>query len=345
MIKTKLDLSRMSKERPLPTPNLPRGKDGDGPHYSTWLLIRSNAGDTGSRPLLPGSVFWESPDVWTVGSLGVNRPVVNETTQVFARVTNRGMAPATPVTIKYWWADPSVAITQDPTKLIGEITGALIPANSSLVFQCPSDWVPIEANSGHECIIVEAFIPWFEGLTDPMRPAADRHVGQKNEHLLAILPGQSFQFQLEAHNFANAKRQVAIEAHPGILPRNFNQRFGDPDMWKTGLLDPMFALPLEIKIDSKPMRVSSIVPRLRRQERIGEGASPTSPLARATQSFRPGEVRLVTITGTLPPAAQLGEVHVIRIFQKIGEAIAGGYTLYITQRSQDRTARSSGQFA
>ena len=101
-----------------------------------------------------------------------------------------------------------------PTNLIGQITGATIPSNNSVVFQCPNDWVPIEVNGGHECLVVEASIPVFDPLTDPMQPVDDRHVGQKNEQLLTLPAGQSFKFKLSAHNFTAADQQVVVEARP-----------------------------------------------------------------------------------------------------------------------------------
>jgi hypothetical protein len=48
------------------------------------------------------------------------------------------------------------------------------------------------------------------------------------------------------------------------------------------------------------------------------------------QRFRPGEVRTVTIAGALPLNALPGEVYVIRIVQRIGQVVSGGYTLYVT---------------
>ncbi len=326
--------------RTLPNPGVPRGKDdgnGRGPHYTPWLLLRYQNGDTGDRPLPPGTVFWESPDIWTQGSQGINQPVVNQATQVFARVTNLGMEDATGVTIQYWWENPSIAFVQSPTNLIGQITGATIPSNNSVVFQCPNDWVPIEVNDGHECLVVEASIPVFDPLTDPMQPVDDRHVGQKNEQLLTLQAGQSFKFNLSAHNFTAADQQVVVEARPGVIPRNFAQRFGTPGMWRTEFLDPTLPLAVEIHVDAKPVRTAA--PAERATRRLAE---PRRTLdigclgpaqASAAQLFGPREVRNVTITGALPHSARFGEVYVVRIIQRIGQVVAGGYTLYITLKA------------
>jgi hypothetical protein len=321
-------------DRPMPDPQMPRGKDGE-PHYTTWLVIRYQGGDTGGRPLAPGAVFWESPDVWTQGSQGTNQPVVNEPTQVFARVTNLGMQDATGVTIKYWWADPSVAIVEDPTKLIGEITNAAIPSNNSLVFQCPTDWIPIEVNNGHECLVAEAYIPVFDGLTDPMHPVGDRHVGQKNEQLITLQPGQQLHFPVLAHNFARTEQQVTVEVHPGLLPRDFARRFGRPGMWSHPLFDPIRPMAVELHVERRRLRLAEpserAAARLTHAGRQGGASCLGAPLTRSTASFQPHEVRRVTLSGALPPSAQPGEVYAMRIIQRIGDVVAGGYTLYVTR--------------
>jgi hypothetical protein len=165
-------------------------------------------------------------------------------------------------------------------------------------------------------------------------------VGQKNEQLVTLQPGQSFQFHLDAQNFTAVERQVVIEAHRGLIPGNIAQRFGIPEMWSMELLDPMLPLPIEIHVDAKPARTAAHSERAaRRLTHPGRSAqidSLTPPQASAKQLFRPGEVRRVTIKGTLPPSAQLGEVYVIRIFQRIGEVVVGGYTLYIALGDSNR---------
>jgi hypothetical protein len=247
------------------------------------------------------------------------------------------MEDATGVTIQYWWENPSVAIVQDPTNLIGQISGATIPSNNSVVFQCPNNWVPIEVNNGHECLIVQAFIQVFDPLTDPMQAADDRHVGQKNEQLLSLPAGQICHFHVIARNFTAARQRVVIEARPGLIPRNFAQLFGNPAMWNSELLDPMRPLPVKIDIGAKSGRTAP--PSERHTRRLSDTRRGLDlgclgpPLASAEEHFRAGEARDVTITGKLPPSARLGEIYVIRIIERIGQIVVGGYTLYITLKA------------
>jgi len=320
--------------RPIPDPRPPE-KNG-GPHYTPWLIVRAQAGDTGGRPLAPGTVFWESPDVWTLGSLGINQPVAGEPTQVFARVTNLGLADANGVTIQYWWANPSIAITPASVHPIGLLTGITIPAQNSMVFQSPTDWTPIQVNNGHECLIVQAFIPVIDPLTDPMHPTGDRHVGQKNEQLVMLAQSQRFEFKLEARNFTAQEQQVAVEVRQGLIPRNFAGRFGGARHLPARLLDPAISIPVEIAIGAQPAGTTATTTegtayKAPDAAAVAPGIDCRGPAqARQTQLFRPAEVRPVVIAGALPPNASPGEVYVIRISQSVGQVLAGGYTLYLT---------------
>jgi len=317
--------------RPMPHPRPPE-KNG-GPHYTPWLVVRYQAGDTGGRPLAPGTVFWESPDVWSQGSKGINEPVVNEPTQVFARVTNLGMEDSTNATIQYWWANPSIAISEATATPIGTLTGQTIPAQNSVVFQSPTDWVPNEVNNGHECLIAQAFDPLFDPLTDPMQPTADRHVGQKNEQLVTLSPGMMFHFPLEARNFTLEDQHVEVEVRRGLIPRDFAQRFGSPRQWPAELLDPALPLPVELDIEAEP--IGTVAPSARAAARLQGAAAPAvnclgPAQARERRLLRAGEARQVTITGALPPSAVPGEIYVVRITQTIGQVVVGGYTLFVT---------------
>jgi hypothetical protein len=169
-------------------PKLPefRQPRDDGTHYTTWLVVGYQAGDDGTRPLQGGTVFWESPNVWVVSSAGVNQPVPGEANTVFARVANLGLQDATGVYVRFWWADPSLAITEANAHQINpqNLPAVSVPSLSSVVVQCPDPWIPIFENNGHECLFAEAYIPGFDELNAPLDPVDDRHVGQKNEQLI-----------------------------------------------------------------------------------------------------------------------------------------------------------------
>ncbi len=323
--------SKGDPNRPLPNPRPPGQSDGNGdgkgPHYTPWLVVRYGSGDDGSRSLSPGTVFWESPDVWTMGSMGINQPVAGEATQVFARVTNLGLSDAIGATIQWVWANPSIAINPGTVHPIGILTGQTIPAQNSLIFQCPTDWTPVVENNGHECLIAQAFVPVFDPLTNPDDPVDDRHVGQKNEQLITLAQGQSFHFTVEARNAARVAEQVVVEVRRGVIPLNLPTRFGRPGLVPAQLLEPTVLLPFELSAGAAP-------PIRPTAERLAATNCLSPALATSTQYLKPGEVQKIALAGQLPPTALPGEVHVIRISQRVGQVVVGGYTLYVTLKTQ-----------
>lgn len=303
--------------------------NGNGQHYTPWLLIRYQAGDTGTRPVPPGATWWESPDVWTqqVSGGAINQPVAGQPSMVFTNISNLGMEDADNVSVQYWWANPSIAITEATATLIATQTVS-IPANNVGTFQSPTNWVPIEVNSGHECLIVQCSLPVLDPLTDPMQPADDRHVGQKNEQLVLLQQGQMFHFRLQALNFTQNEADIFVEMRSGLVPRDLAQRFAGRGLWKGEILDAP-ALPVQIEISRDAERQFKGTQRL--LSRLGNALDCLGPaLVSRSQVFLPGELRDVEITGTLPVTAKPGEVYVVRIYERIGEAITGGYTLYVT---------------
>jgi hypothetical protein len=140
--------------------------------YSPWLVVRYAPGDIGDRPLTSGAVFWESPDVWVVSSLGINQPVPGEANQVYARVTNYGLQQANGVVVKFWWVNPSLAISEADAHPIG-IAFVNIASLRTAVVPCPVPWVPIEQNGGHRA-------PGRALCQHPRAPATDQGRGKRD---------------------------------------------------------------------------------------------------------------------------------------------------------------------
>jgi hypothetical protein len=177
-----------------------------------------------------------------------------------------------------------------------------------------------------------------------LHPPTDRHVGQKNLALVLLPQQRSFQFHLEAFNFTAERQHVIVEARRGTIPRDFASRFAGKTPWPKELLDPVRALPVEIEVAREFLR---IVPGSRAgrsgafTETRGKGLNLKNrclgpALATEINVFHPGEIRRVTVTGELPATARPGEIHVIRITQRIGQVLTGGYTLYVTLDTQGK---------
>jgi hypothetical protein len=304
-------------------------------HYTPWLFIRYAAGDEGARPLPGGTVFWESPDVWVQSSLGINQPVVGEGNQVFARVTNFGLQYATGVMVKFWWADPSLAITETTANLIG-IGWADIPSGWSVAVPCPTPWFPVEENGGHECLIAEAYIPVYDPLTAPMDPVDDRHVGQKNEQLVTLRKGQSFKISLHAANVFGLGQSLTFEVQAvrlGTIPPSLAAR----RQLTVALLPPTTVLPLSLQLSTAapvftgPSTVfAGRLLALAQQEVAGTAVEcAASAQISHTAQFAPWETRALEIAGQVPSSAQAGQTYVFRVVQRVGSLITGGYTINV----------------
>jgi hypothetical protein len=171
--------------------------------YLPYLVIRAFGGDHGARAIsLP---WWESPDIFIAPNLAADSAPPAPTTRaglaqagapntLWTHVWNLGRAPVYNARVEFYWCDPTVGISSDPSNLIGVAhvdLGDRDSGHAHTLVKCPTSWVPTFLNGGHECLIVRCFEP----LTDPLGPdpwAAwdDRHVGQRNIHVVdAASPG------------------------------------------------------------------------------------------------------------------------------------------------------------
>ncbi|MBS1530377.1 MAG: hypothetical protein JSU01_08730 [Bacteroidetes bacterium] len=316
-------------------PPLNFGQKRETRHYTPWLVVRANYGDFGARPLAPGTVFWESPDVWVESSLGVNQPVVGEQNTVYARVSNYGFQLATAVMVKFWWADPSLAITESTAHLIG-VAYANVPSGWSVDVKCPNPWVPVEVNGGHECLIAEAFIPASDPLSAPMDPTDDRHVGQKNEQLVMLKKGMPFSIKVKAINVTNEARDLRISVqtlkaetiHPLVqlraanLPANLT-----PAQANLGFGASFVEGTANFVVESVRFAEHVLLRGLRELEELLDGEDHNTFHHQAR--FGPLESRTLEVTGKVPNDAQPGQTFLFRIVQRIGKAVTGGYTVHV----------------
>ncbi len=317
-------------------PPLNFGKQRETRHYTPWLVIRDNYGDFGARPLAPGTVFWESPDVWVESSAGINQPVPGENNTVYARISNYGFQFATAVQVKFWWADPSLAITETNAHLIG-IAYANVPSGWSVNVKCPNPWVPTVVNGGHECLVAEAFIPGSDPLTAPMDPVDDRHVGQKNEQLILLKKGMSFSLNVKAINIFNEAKELRFDVqtlrvqniHPLVQMRAANLP-GNLTPAHANLGFGINALEGTAKFMAESLRFAErlLARALHEVEELLEGEEAHGRVTHKA-GFGPLESRTLAITGKVPDNAEAGQTFMFRIVQRIGKAVTGGYTVHV----------------
>ncbi len=298
-------------------------EDRDGKHYTPWLVVRYVAGDDGSRPLPGGTVFWESPDVWVVSSLGVNQPVPGEANTVYARVSNLGLQDAT-------------GITEASANLIG-IGSANINAGSSAVVTCPNPWVPVIENNGHECLLAEAFLPASDPLTSPMDPVDDRHVGQKNEQLVYAAKGQQISVKLRAANISPFAQLLTFEVQALRLTRIPDLLAARMPTHPQALAPATAVLPLSLEMAEGPRLFGGPSANFARRllsmtlQEVAGTAMDCSPPAQLMRSerFEPWQMRSIELVGQVPVDAQPGQLFAFRVVQRAGRMVTGGYTVHV----------------
>lgn len=159
------------------------GGEGPPPTYSPWLVVRSAPGDTGSRPVSAGTVFYACPDIGAAPADQWGRVRSGEQVNVSVTVQNLGYATATGVRATFSFAEATGGIVPSNAQLIGHSPRISIAAGQAETLMCDSPWTPHYIAGSHECLVAEVSC-----LADPLqqtfRADLDRHVGQRNMTIL-----------------------------------------------------------------------------------------------------------------------------------------------------------------
>jgi hypothetical protein len=190
-----------------------RGRKADHPrkNASPWLLIRYRSDDLGLRPTAPGDPFWASPDVWVESSDPAGQPVAGEPNYVVARVFNLGYLDAAPTKVDFYWGNPAIGLAAADMHLIGT-EWVEVPALQTAVVKCQAPWVPDFVNNGHECVMVNCSNHILDPIILPFQPKLDRHVGQRNLHVLPGTAGGSVSIALLARNLLPHSTTMLVTA-------------------------------------------------------------------------------------------------------------------------------------
>jgi hypothetical protein len=180
---------------------LPDDHQNEPPSYTPYLYIRYNNGDTGNRPLTPGTNFWSSPDILVTPTDTFGNVQVGTDVTVQTRIWNGGLAPAYGVYVEFYWANPSLGIALNPSQRIGTKL-VTAPAQNYVDVVCPVTWKPAFVNGGHECLIVRCtYAPDPDSNRSPFSAEFSRFVGQRNitvvgqagRQMLSLLANNPFQ--------------------------------------------------------------------------------------------------------------------------------------------------------
>lgn len=258
-----------------------------------------------------GNPWYLSPDIWVVPSDDPNdppgMPFETVSAYVWARVHNRGSTAVSNATVRYYWADPSTLITRTSATLIGTSSASLAAGETKDVL-CVTPWVPQYVNSGHECLVAEAFAPSDPlppgSPSDPIDVPGDRHVAQRN-----ISVGKAAQMKMLVHPFVmgaggRSKGRAAVRLRRAPLET----------------LKPLLgAIGLDRLPDEAPELEEAGIRPYRCGEQVDDVGKPELALELA-----PGTRRGMALAVRIPEKAPAGTGALFLVEQLAGDEVVGG---------------------
>jgi hypothetical protein len=194
--------------------DLLKSQDGHGRDetpVTPFLLIRYANIDGGARPITSATRFWETPFIWVESSDPYGNAVAGEQNFLHALIFNGGAFQAAPVKVDFYWANPALGLGPANMNYVGT-EWVEIPRLGSKDVRCPTPWVPVVVNNGHECVMVNSSCALSDPILHPFQPTLDRHVGQKNLHVVAGKAGQKLLYTLQVTNIFPIEMPALITA-------------------------------------------------------------------------------------------------------------------------------------
>jgi hypothetical protein len=319
-------------------------------HCSPWLVIRGSSGDLGARPLPAGKVFWASPDIWVDSGDALGNPIAGRPTHVVARIRNLGMLPAARVQVDFFWGDPSIGLGPGNMTAIGTESVEIRRGGIKMV-RCEAPWTPKLVNNGHECLIVNCSNYVLDPIRQPFQPVLDRHVGQRNVHVVEGKAGTTIPFMLWINNPFSLTletrltawvEQIAVRAASLLEQeeRAILQRLASRDISSTSEKD-LEEVPSLPRIHSRLGGISQYAPtrsghsflgqRLIAADALtrGEGPLPPEALLLHVLNLRPFEQRPLELELGIPADARPGEYSIFHVMQHMSQLAVGGYTIIV----------------
>ncbi|MCC8245011.1 hypothetical protein [Saccharothrix luteola] len=300
--------------------------------YGTWLVVRYDDADWGYRDIPAGDVFWLSPDIWITGGTNYGTIIADIPFTVHARVWNLGQFPASPTRVDFAIVDPVLGIGQVEPHVIGTAWIDDLPGLSATAVTCPQTWIRPTVAGGHPCLLVKASSSPMDPATMGYSPVHDRHVGQRNLHVVKAGTANSLSLRLQAAVVGEGGAQPQVDA-TAYLARN-SEHFLRPG--PTALRNARAA----IESVQDPVAAAALTRRVRALQEMEEKqlaevrAFDIKPyIVIAARNSEKGAV--VDVELALPDVAGDLMVH---LRQLDGGVPLGGYSALLTRESSIRTA-------
>lgn len=295
-------------------------KPDDKPPFDgqTRLYIRTHPADDGTEPLPSTLPSYVSPDI-TVrrpGGLPGSEAVAGTVNQVEVIVTNGGGIDAVDAYVDAFVADPSTAFTPTTATPIGG--GFLtIPGYSTAMHAFP--WTPTV--TGHRCLLarVRLILPpdsYSNGSIFDV--IGDRHVAQRNIHVVALAPLQktlSFGFHLvnpleRAREFVVQTTELRIGRNLAVVREAIGGHFGQ--FGETPLEDIRLTIGEVVRHEGMD---TAHEPTSVRRVGVLEGARVGERVARQEVRLGDQEARHAIVTVSRNPDTRPGDLHVVQVAQ------------------------------
>jgi hypothetical protein len=302
----------------------------------TYLYIRDHPADDGTEPLPSTLPFWLSPDIIVIkpGGIAGGEAIANQLNQVQVIVTNAGGITATDAYVDAFVADPSTAFTPATATLIG---GAFLTISGYNTASISFPWTPSPAEAGHRCLLarVNLTIPpdtYVNGAVFDV--VGDRHVAQRNIHVVAFAPMMrllSFGFHLvnplaEDREFLVLATEVRIGRNIDVVRAALGcdlAQFGET---------PLADIRLAVGEAIKPRDISEYEPD-REAAPVGVLARPANieRTARAGLRMGPNDIRSAVVTVGRNPDTRAGDIHIVQVAQVdvLTRRTVGGFWLAV----------------
>jgi len=317
-------------------------KDEPPPPINPFVVIRYDASDIGARPAPGGAITYLSPDILVTNLSGAPNIIADQPHLLQTRLTNFGLFPASSVHADFYWANPSMAITETSVNFIGSGVLPYLPAGSpsgpsSLLVDCDTHWVPRFENGGHECLLVRATIPTFDELPVPLDPGLTYRVGQRNVNVVQVAPGQAWKMMIRVANIA--RFTLPVQVHGGQLDlRQTKALLGMPTRNRARTTPTLIegSLNWRVSADEPPQPLTApsklFAQRLLAADDQGGGSGKA---LRLWEGELPAytEQRL-TVQAVIPQAARPDTVYTLSLQQQLGPVFTGGYGIVLLVRER-----------
>ena len=178
-------------------------------NYTPWLVIRYRNNDLGLRPIPNGDPHWKSPDIYIESSDPNGNAVSNQENFIHARVFNFGFANAFPVKVDFYYANPSLGLSEEHMNFIGS-EYVHVQSQNFVDVRCNTPFIPDDTDLGHRCIKVNCSNHILDPITNPFNPKLDRHVGQRNITVIEGTAAAFLNFDLIASNLFTTPAEATL---------------------------------------------------------------------------------------------------------------------------------------